>query len=71
MQQGLIDIRKKAKEMARKSRLGMSEPYTISCGTLIAILDDLESAQQSVEPTRPNVEPLRMFCGHDTDNIVP
>jgi len=51
MQQGLIDIRKKAKEMARKSRLGMSEPYTISCGTLIAILDDLESAQQSVEPT--------------------
>lgn len=67
MQQGLIDIRNKAKEMSRKSRLGMAEPYIISCGTLIAILDDLESAQQSVQRTP---ERCSGTTGHDFKNGV-
>ena len=49
MEQGLIDIREKANKLAKKSRLGFFEPYPISCGTLIAILDELEAAQQSVQ----------------------
>jgi hypothetical protein len=40
--QGLIDMRNKAKELAEKSELGIFEPYKISCGTLIQILDELE-----------------------------
>lgn len=51
MQQGLIDIRKKAEELAKKSALGIFEPYPISCGTLIAILDELEAAEQSGQLT--------------------
>lgn len=44
MEQGLIDIRNKARELSKK--FGELSPYYISCGTLIAILDDLEAAQQ-------------------------
>lgn len=40
--QGLVDMRNKAKELMQKSELGMFEPYPVSCGTLIAILDELE-----------------------------
>lgn len=40
--QALIDMRNKAKELAEKSEQGIFETYKISCGTLIAILDELE-----------------------------
>lgn len=43
MEQGLIDIRNKAREMADTMELGEAMPYGISCGTLIAILDELEN----------------------------
>ena len=46
MLQGLIDIRNKAHELAKKSTLGVWEPYPISCNTLIAILDELEAVEQ-------------------------
>ena len=47
MEQGLIDIRNKAREKSKK--FGKWSPYEISCETLIAILDELEAAQQSVQ----------------------
>lgn len=46
MEKGLKDIRNKARELSEQSRLGIYEPYPISCGTLIAILDALEDAEK-------------------------
>jgi hypothetical protein len=60
MEQGLIDIRNKAREKSKK--FGKWSPYEISCETLIAILNDLEAAQQSVQADL-------LPCGHSVDNL--
>lgn len=52
MEQGLIDIRNKAKEVAEGLIDVFSDgtaPYGISCATLIAILDKLEATEQELE----------------------
>mgnify|MGYP001167297931 CR=1 FL=1 len=49
MEQGIIDIRNKAIELSKK--FGTLSPYNISCGTLILLINELEAAEQSVQPT--------------------
>lgn len=56
IEQGLIDIRNKAREISRKSTLGTLEPYPISCGTLIAIINALEEAHNKIEQIGRAVE---------------
>lgn len=56
MEQGLKDIRKKAREFEIKH--GIYAPYPISCGTLIAILDELETAQNNINTTPKLLEAL-------------
>jgi len=50
---------------------GLYDDDAITYALRFGIRYYLEAVEQSVEPTVENVEPLRMFCGHDTDNIVP
>lgn len=46
MEQGLIDIRNKAKELSSRDEFA---PYPLACTTLIAILDKLEATEQELE----------------------
>jgi len=47
MKQGLIDILTKARKQAKER--GELSPYSISCMTLIAILEELENAQDDLD----------------------
>lgn len=52
----LIEMREKARELAKNSELGIFAPYQISCGTLIQLLDSLEywrnKAEEDKKPKR-------------------
>lgn len=46
MEQGIIDIRNKAKAMSKK--FSEFNFYPISCMTLLKIIDELEKAEQKI-----------------------
>ena len=68
MLQGFIDIRNKANELAKKSSLGILEPYTISCSTLIAILDELEAVEQRLHQTEGSLRDLQVLYYTQTES---
>lgn len=47
MEQGLVDIHKKARELSKK--FGTLSPYNISCGTLIAIIEEIDEPEAAKE----------------------